>query len=333
MAHQVQGQDEQLLVALQAHLPGWHLARRKFFVLFLLGLIKAQSVSFSQIALYLGRVQPSSNLRRIQRFFAEFNVNFEMIAQLLWALLPHEPPYRLSLDPTHWRFGGVDFNILTLTVITPHRLSIPLLWKMLPKAGNSNQLERQVLLGRFCELFGRQNIEHLVADREFVGSEWLAFLESHSIRFFIRVRENRWCQIPHRPPAKAYWLFNNLPLNTLRQGHKPLQLKGQWVYLSGLKRLSEQGQMEYVIVASYAFETDALSYYAERWQIECLFKALKTSGFHLEDTHLKDIHRLEKLLALVAIAFLWVYRIGEYCPQQKPIRVKTHQRWAQSLFR
>ena len=68
----MQGQDAQLLAELQPHLPGWHLARQKFFALFILALVKAQTVCFTRLASHLSGVQPASNLRRIQRFFADF---------------------------------------------------------------------------------------------------------------------------------------------------------------------------------------------------------------------------------------------------------------------
>ncbi len=43
--------------------------------------------------------------------------------------------------------------------------------------------------------------------------------------------------------------------------------------------------------------------YAKRWQIETCFKAIKTSGFNIEKTHLDQIHRVEKLLLLVMVVF------------------------------
>jgi hypothetical protein len=39
-----------------------------------------------------------------------------------------------------------------------------------------------------------------------------------------------------------------------------------------------------------------------------MFRAMKTSGFNLEDTHLTDLERISKLIALIAVAFVWVYR-------------------------
>ena len=47
----------------------------------------------------------------------------------------------------------------------------------------------------------------------------------------------------------------------------------------------------------------ALVHYAQHWQIETLFSALKSRGFNLEDTHMTTPDRLDKLLALLAIAF------------------------------
>ena len=73
--------------------------------------------------------------------------------------------------------------------------------------------------------------------------------------------------------------------------------------------------------------------YKERWQIESAFKALKTSGFNIEDTHLSDIERVSKLLALVLIAFAWAYRVGIHLDTLKPIKIKKHGRRAKSLFK
>jgi hypothetical protein len=46
-----------------------------------------------------------------------------------------------------------------------------------------------------------------------------------------------------------------------------------------------------------------------------MFKAFKTSRFNLEQTHLSDINRLEKLFALVIIAFVWAYKVGLFLHQ------------------
>ena len=66
---------------------------------------------------------------------------------------------------------------------------------------------------------------------------------------------------------------------------------------------------------------------------QTLFACLKTRGFRLESTHLRDLQRISKLFALLAVAFCWCYRIGIWLNEQKSIRICTHQRLAHSLFR
>ena len=41
-----------------------------------------------------------------------------------------------------------------------------------------------------------------------------------------------------------------------------------------------------------------------------MFRAFKTAGFNMEDTHLTDYKRLDKLLILIALAFVWAYKVG-----------------------
>ena len=59
----------------------------------------------------------------------------------------------------------------------------------------------------------------------------------------------------------------------------------------------------------------------------------KTSEFNIEDTHLTDIDRIEKLFALVLVAFVWAYKIGIFLNYLRPIKIKKHGRRAQSLFK
>jgi len=39
---------------------------------------------------------------------------------------------------------------------------------------------------------------------------------------------------------------------------------------------------------------------------------MKSSGFDIEKTPLQDLKRIEKLLLLVMIAFVWCYKVGIY---------------------
>ena len=64
------------------------------------------------------------------------------------------------------------------------------------------------------------------------------------------------------------------------------------------------------------------------------FKAMKSSGFDIEKTHLQEIERIEKLILLVMIAFVWCYKVGIYLHLNiKPITIKKHGRKAKTIFK
>lgn len=172
----------------------------------------------------------------------------------------------------------------------------------------------------------------MVADREFVGRDWIAFLQEQNLRFVIRIRKNARVGTAFRAkPACRHFA-------SLRAGHVQVLRKKRWVYghrlfVVGL-RLEPRPQGELLLVVTEERPRQALGLYAKRWQIETLFGALKSRGFHFEQTHLREPERIEKLVALLAVAFTWAYLVGDWLDREvRPIRAKSHGRRAKSLFR
>jgi hypothetical protein len=65
-----------------------------------------------------------------------------------------------------------------------------------------------------------------------------------------------------------------------------------------------------------------------------LFGCLKGRGFKLEETRVVGYLRIKKLLVLPVIAFCWAHKVGDWKHDcVLPIKIKTHQRKAQSIFR
>ena len=103
-------------------------------------------------------------------------------------------------------------------------------------------------------------------------------------------------------------IFNDLPLKTQKWFGMTVDVFGQRLFLAGSR--SEKGAL--MIVATNENPRNAISIYLRRWEIECLFAALKGRGFRFEETHMISLERIEKLTALLAIAF-------EDYPQQELI--------------
>ena len=311
-----------------------NLARIKFFGLFISALCKVQTVCFEKLACGFDcNAKTESSLRRIQHFISEYSLDTDLVARFIFTLLPHEGPYRLVLDRTNWKVGVKNINILTLGVVYKG-VAFPILFRIMPKFGNSSMQERIDLISRFIRLFGSDKIECLLADREFVGDKWLEYLNSSGIEYHIRIRENFWVEIPRNgKKARAWWLFSNLRINQCAFHRRIVRVNGELCYLSASRIINKENVPELQIIVSFNKPDKAQILYRERWQIKSAFKALKTSGFNIEDTHLKDIERVSKLLSLVLIAFVWVYKAGIYLDSIRPIKIKKHGRRAKSLFK
>lgn len=323
--------NTELTASLQHHFKNHtNLARIKLIAFFVTALCKVQTVNFEKLANSFDTTsQNTSSLRRIQRFFATYRLDADLIARLVFKLLPIDGKYVLSIDRTNWKFGSIDINILMLGVVYDG-VAFPLLFSLLPKRGNSNTTERINLINRFIRLFGAEHIDCLVADREFVGEKWLEFLNINEIRYHIRIRNNFKVFLPHKnKEVKASWLFNGLALNQYKYYSKIVYVNGQPCYLSGARLKGD-----FLIIVSFNKPHEARRDYEKRWQIEMCFKAMKTSGFDIEKTHLQEIERIEKLVLLVMVAFVWCYKVGIYLHEQiKPIQIKKHGRRAKSIFK
>jgi transposase len=324
--------NSDLILILSTNLgANFNLARVKFISMFIIALCKRQTVNFSKLSKAFDTLADAdSSLRRIQRFISNFSLDSNLIARLVFGLLPEKRNLILTIDRTNWKVGKLDINIFMLGIVY-QGVAFPLLFSMLAKRGNSNTQERIDLINRYINLFGKNTINCIVADREFVGKYWIDFLNRNQLRYYIRIKQNFKVFIPHKnKEVKAFWLFNAYKVNEFVFYNKIVRINGQFCYLSGCKLKGN----DYLILVSFNKPQDAKTYYKERWQIEMTFKAMKSSGFDIEKTHLQDLERIEKLILLVMIAFVWCYKTGIYLHQNyKAICIKKHGRKAISIFK
>ena len=74
------------LVPILKEKTGWNLARVKFLAAIICALFKLQTVCYLKLAQ-------------------------DLIAKIVFSMLPAQPPYRLSMDRTNWKFGALNINI------------------------------------------------------------------------------------------------------------------------------------------------------------------------------------------------------------------------------
>lgn len=306
-----------------------NLARQKFMIGFVTGLILSKNVHFTAVAEHLNPdAELESNVRRIQRFFAEYNLDYIQIAVLLLCFLP---PGRLSIsiDRTNWKFSGQDINFLTITVYCKG-VGVPLFFELLDKKGNSNTAERQALLKKLFKVVSPKQIAAFSADREFIGEEWYRFLMKHQIPFYIRIKSNFRITLNGITfPAAC------LAPSTKRRCFNQVRIHG--LYLSLATKLigyEKDPEEKYLLILTNAHVEKALDIYRQRWSIEVFFQSIKKRGFNLENTHLMDLTRLKKLFAFVSLAFACCLQIGVWKQEnKKPMKLKKNGYKPNSFFR
>lgn len=217
-----------------------NLARIKFISLMILTLCKVQTVSFYKLSTaFESGAEALSCMRRIQRFMSSYVQDFDIVARLIMALLPHKEPYTLSMDRT------VLLILMLWCCIMYENVAFAILFRLLPKRGNSNTTERIEIIDRFIRLFGKSSIESLVGDREFVGEKWLEYLNREGIPYHLRIRENFWVKDPRiRKQFRAFCVFDRLQLKQSMVLPRIYYVNNQLYYLSGARLKNQEGKPE-----------------------------------------------------------------------------------------
>ena len=133
---------------------------------------------------------------------------------------------------------------------------------------------------------------------------------------------------------RTWWLFNSLKVGQEKFYYKLFLHKGQYVYLAGSRIKNSEGIPELQILICFNRPEDGVATYKKRWEIETAFRAMKSSGFNIEDTHLRNRERIARLFAMVCMALVWAYLVGEHKDiYVKPIKILKHGRRAKSLVK
>lgn len=273
-------------------------------MLMVFGVIQQRTVDLSYLATFLNpNTQTSSRYRRLQRFFSEFTLVQSHISALILKLLSAhtQSPWVLAMDRTNWKFGRKHINILVVSVIVG-KVGFPICWMSLPKltkCGNSKTYHRIKIMKRLLKLICATDIKVLTMDREFIGEEWLGWLDLQGVAYIVRIKS---CHDVNKQAAEKLARRNRWK----KFANEHFTVFGQEVFFAS-KRI-KKGRSERLIVISNRFKAaQLLELYRLRWGIELFFGHCKKKGFNFEDTHITKGVRISQLLAVIAVAFSICY--------------------------
>lgn len=296
-----------------------------------------RTVNLNKLKDYVGGVlpqskaSPQSHYKRLIRFFQKWSNDVGLrhsLMQLNAGLLQKLGFKYLILDGTSWQMGQDKIHYLVLSVLVGS-VAVPIYWVQLEKLGSSSQDERKVMFEQAFQLFDLKGMT-LLADREYIGQQWFKFLKDSGLNFVIRLRWGDYYEQVDGQGGLGYVQMAQSCFRRQKRFKKRVTLQGQQYSLLMIPNPKADADEPILIFLTTLPPTKrTANLYTKRWKIECLFKHLKSNGYHLEDLNLKDPDKHCLMMALVSIAY--VLAIQEGAKHLHNIPIQTYQDGSKTL--
>jgi hypothetical protein len=319
-------------------LPGWSLCQIKNTLLMLCLLLDEKTVNLWKLKGSVGKIlgntrtDSRSHYQRIKRWlwFGADNKRIWLGMLKASASLLEKKSRYLILDGTSWKYSGKKYHFLTLSLLY-QGISIPIWWQELAKLGISSQWQRKLLLRTAQKLFNLKG-KILLADREYIGTEWFKSLHQAAIGFVIRLREKNFQQQIAYQGRSVSKLESKAKSKLGRLVWKKFELDAYTYYYVLLAYKTQSGKIDFLRLISTLTPALAAESYGYRYKIESMFKHLKSNGFELESLHVKQAYKVNMMMATLVLAYTLsvVEALKNY---KRRIGLKKHGSAEMSMFR
>jgi hypothetical protein len=299
-------------VAHVAHLTNW--------VWIVVGMLQANSMALSQIAIHIpGEAKAESRVTTIRRWLKNFRVEvWEFYRPVLEQALQGWQTVTAIVILDGVMVFGDRWQIFRLSLAHGGR-AIPLAWVVLPGKGLT-QMEKLETMLRRAATFLNARVKRVIflADAGFRDCDWAELCLKIGWNYGIRIACNTYVTLTSGWSGSIQHL-----------GVQPGQRRYyQQVWLTQAQKLctnltvtwtpgDEKHPPELLaLISNQPAARARLRDYAVRMHTEESFRDDKSSGFDMAHTRLQHADRLERLLLALAIATLWCHELGQQVLEQ-----------------
>jgi hypothetical protein len=302
-------------------------------------MLLAGTSQLSKVARWLGRdSHQNSRLQYVSRILDAEYVNQTNVYQPLL----RQALCRYDIDTWHIAMDRstiaekVEVMAITLNV---RKRSIPLIWQTID-FGCTGADEQIALIERVLPLIPSNQPVVFHGDSEFGAVDVMRYVKAQGWDFILGQAGNTL----YRWPGQGWQRLDDLPVKPRKS-----------IYLSQVEwtQLHSYGPLN--VFAFFAPHQNApfgarrdIRYCAtslpithtlrrrgrRRWGIEPFFRDFKSSGWHIESSALTDFFRLDRLLTLLSVNYLWATCIGRWlCKLGRRSEIDSKAQRHLSLFR
>ena len=290
--------------------PNERITRVQNMAWLIVGIYYSKSVHLSKIANQIpGSALLSSATRRIDRFLENTAVRvrewYEPVARGIVARAAGQE-IRLIVDGSKIGFG----HQLLIISLAYRRRAIPLAWTWVKGSrGHSSSMVQLALLRYVKGLLPLRSRVILVGDAEFGAVDVLKRLNRWKWKYVLRQKCTHLVQLPGSTIWQSFRSLIDHPGQSLWLGKARLtQLHAYPTCLLAHWAIGEK--QPWLLATNFPCLRQALCAYHRRMWIEEMFGDLKTHGFDIERTHLRDFRKLSRLTLAVVLLYVSLVTFG-----------------------
>jgi hypothetical protein len=296
--------------------------------IFVACLIQGKTTNLYELRNEVGKItekyksQTQSHYKRLTRFILLNSFGNLWYYILTYGLdLLNLKPTICYLDATEWFIGSFNLHILVLAA-DYKGIAIPIYFQCYPHKGVLSEYERIQFIKNACQCCSLQ-ASNIIADREFIGTEWFRSFERLNLFFTCRIRQGM-----YKNNLIGNLSYVQLQKRALKKGQASalVQIEEQLFRLWIIKKRGDDPKEPLIyILTNVLTKRNAPNLYKLRWKIENLFKHLKTNGYNLEDLRMTNLCKIRLLFSMVVLAYIMSILTALDERKRKPSKKKTYK--------
>lgn len=298
------------------------------------GAIKTSKSSLENLGSQLSQdIDSESRVKNVKRWltskYTDYDVSFlPFIAPILANHILQNKEMVFAIDGSE---VGQGCTVLMISLTIGNR-AIPICWlvKKCKKGHLPSKMHLEVFTILNKLLKGYQNVI-VLGDGEFDNGEVITACSEWKWGFVFRTAKN----------TKIYDGEEEYPIKSLEaQGDEKFMIvhdiaytKDRYGPVNAIVWTERNWDNSLYLLSNFELSYSFAFYYRKRWSIETLFGDIKSRGFNIQKSKLTDPQRVAKLLIVICLAYILVFKLGDQ-EQNSPLisKITRKDRMDLSIF-
>src|SRR6266699_6424045 len=193
---------------------------------------------------------------------------------------------------------------------------LPLAWKVMPGQEKWEEGLWEIVGTLFAQVkaaLGEADCT-LIADRGLSGLPLIQLCQAQGWHYVLRIKQEELCQ-PWRHRAWQGWRAAcDLVPNEGRSWYGTVRLWQEHALELQLSAVWQTGQQEaWLLISDRAAGRQRVREYRWRMRVESTFQDMKSRGWQWEQSHVRELDHLNRMLLVLFLAFWWLMRLAASC--------------------